>query len=120
MQSLLRNLRFAFRMMANNPGTTLAILLTLTLGIGANSAIFSVTDALLLRPFPFRNPAQLVHIALKGQTSGNDMNLVRFESLRDNSRSFEQVAAWAAQFRDVRDPSGHVWRLTQINQRRDA
>jgi predicted permease len=95
MQSLLRNLRFAFRMMVKSPGTTVAILLTLTLGIGANSAIFSVTDALLLRPFPFRDAAQLVHIATRGQTAGSDMNLVRFESIRDNSRSFEQVSAWA-------------------------
>lgn len=95
MQSLSRNLHFSFRMMARNPGTTLAILLILTLGIGANSAIFSVTNALLLRPFPFRNPAQLVHITLKGQPAGDEMNLVRYESLRDHAKSFQQVAAWA-------------------------
>jgi putative ABC transport system permease protein len=95
MQTLLRNLRFALRMMANNPGLTAAAVLTLALGIGANSAIFTVTNALLLRPFPYREPAQLVSVEVRDQTQDRGLNLVRYEMVRDRSRSFEGMAVWA-------------------------
>ena len=60
MESLLRNLRFSFRMLLKNPGLTLTILLTLALGVGANTAIFTVDYATLLEPLPYPNPDQLV------------------------------------------------------------
>ena len=60
MGSLLRNLHFGARTLLRTPGVSLAILLTLALAIGANTAIFTVTNAVLLRPFPYRDPAQLV------------------------------------------------------------
>ena len=95
MQTLWRNLRFALRMMANNPGLTAAAVLTLALGIGANSAIFTVTNALLLKPFPYRDPAQLVSVEVRDQTQDRGLNLVRYEMVRDRSRSFEGMAVWA-------------------------
>lgn len=52
MQGLLRNLRFGVRILGKNPGFAAATILTLALGIGANTALFTVTSALLLRPFP--------------------------------------------------------------------
>src|SRR5207302_1043292 len=81
----------SFRMMTKTPGITLAILLTLALAIGANTAIFSVTNALLLRPFPFRDPSRLVHVAIGGQNAGSDMNLMRYETIRDRANVSEQV-----------------------------
>ncbi len=51
MQALLRNLRFGARLLSKNPGFAAATILTLALGIGANTAIFTVTSALLLKPF---------------------------------------------------------------------
>jgi putative ABC transport system permease protein len=95
MPSLLRNLRFGARMLLKNPGFTLATILTLALGIGANTAIFTVTSALLLRPFPYRDPEQLVSIVDKDQTADRGINLLRYELVRDANKSFQSVAVWA-------------------------
>jgi putative ABC transport system permease protein len=95
MQSLLGNLRFGARMLIKNPGFTLATILTLALGIGANTAIFTVTSALLLRPFPYHHPEQLVVVNPKDQTGSNPATLMRYELVRDANKSFESVAVWA-------------------------
>src|SRR6516165_3199458 len=94
MSALLRNLRFAFRLLSKNPGFTLATIFTLALGIGANTAIFTVTSALLLRPFPYREPDQLVTVRVSDQSKERPTTLLCYELVRDNNRSFQSVAAW--------------------------
>ena len=86
MEVLLRDLRFGIRMLRKNPGLIIAAILTLALAIGANTAMFTVTSALLLRPFPYADPQRLVHV--DGST------LLRYELLRDHSQTFQAIAAW--------------------------
>ncbi|HET7322136.1 MAG TPA: ABC transporter permease, partial [Longimicrobiaceae bacterium] len=93
MPSLLRDLRFGGRMLARNPGFTLVAILTLALALGANTAIFSVTSALLLRPFPYAHPQQLVSVAVHADGRDPGGTLLRYELLRDRAHTLS-VAAW--------------------------
>ncbi len=94
MRLLLRDLRFGARTLAKAPLFAFATILTLALGIGANTAIFTVTNALLLRPFPYRDPGQLVSIVSKDRTKENGGTLLRYELVRDFNQSFQSVAVW--------------------------
>jgi putative ABC transport system permease protein len=100
MSSLLQDLRFGARMLLRNPGFTLAAIITLALGIGANTAIFTVTNALLLRPFPYQDPQKLVSLDVQRRGSrdsgaGGGFSLNRYDLVRERSRSFSGVAVFA-------------------------
>ena len=94
MQSFLRDLRFGFRLLGKDLGFTIGAILILAVGIGATTAIFTVANALLLRPFPYRDPQQLVSLQVKDQSKDYDGTLLRYELLRDHSQSFQSVAVW--------------------------
>jgi putative ABC transport system permease protein len=88
----MNDLRFAFRQLLKNPGFTAVAVLTLALGIGANTAMFSVVNAVILRPLPFREPGRLMLV------EGNALNNFAapdFRDLAEQNRSFEQLGACA-------------------------
>ncbi|HEX3437368.1 MAG TPA: ABC transporter permease, partial [Pseudacidobacterium sp.] len=95
MQTLLQNLRFSLRMLSKSPGLTITVLLTLALGIGANTAIFTVDYATLLAPLPYRDPDKLVMVWSKIQGQRNGISAGDFTDWRQQSHSFEELVAWS-------------------------
>ena len=98
MRTLTQDLRFALRQMAKRPGFTAVVVLTMALGIGANAAIFSVLDAVLLKPLPYSHSDGLVKVWSRFTGIGlpNDQNAVSAPEFRDFqqlNRSFSDLAA---------------------------
>jgi len=95
--NLLQDLRFGLRSFANSPGFTAIVILTLALGIGATTSIFTVTDAVILRPLPYEEPDRLVGVFVtelsRGVSRTNHAG-AGFLDLRDQSESFEGLAAY--------------------------
>ena len=94
MPSLLRNLRYSTRTLWKNPGLTLTVLLTLALGIGANTAIFTVDYATLLAPMPYPEPDQLVVVWSKIQTFHNGISAGDFTDWKRENSSFQDINAF--------------------------
>jgi putative ABC transport system permease protein len=110
MDSIWADLRFAARLLVKKPAFTAIAITTLALGIGANSAVFSVVNALLFRPLPFREPERLVWIAsgpgtpvsglvpAEGDLSAVTTQVGNLIDWRDTNQSFEDLAAYFAFF----------------------
>ena len=92
MQTLLQDLRYGARMLLKRPGFTLIAVITLALGIGANAAIFSVVNAVLLRPLPFKDPERLVWVWAKiGQANHSPVEFLAYQA---QQTSFTEMAAY--------------------------
>ena len=106
MDTLLQDLRYAIRMLARHPGFTAIAVFTLAVGIGANTAIYSVVDATLLRTLPFRDPGRLMRVSLvtpPGRQIPATDNMIwsfpKYEFFRNQQQVFEHTALYrAAQF----------------------
>src|ERR1700735_2663804 len=115
MGALLQDVRYGIRMLAKNPGFTAIAVLTLALGIGANTAIFSVLDSVLLRRLPVAHSEQLVLLTdpdSHGQSfgsEGGDRSLLaysEFQYLRDHNEVFSSVFASDSSLPEVRATMG--------------
>ena len=110
METLLQDLRYGLRMLRKSPGFTFVAVLTLALGIGANTAIFSVVNAVLIRALPYRNPQQLVLIWSDEQkgSARDQLSYTDIDDYRTQSHSFQNVVAfadWSATFTGNGDPA---------------
>ncbi len=111
MEKLLKDIRYAFRMLMKSPGFTTVAVLSLALGIGVNTAIFTVVNAVLLRPMPVESPEELVEIYTYG-----DENFPQFTSsyldyvdLRDQNEAFSGLVAHSMMFASFsRDASSQL------------
>lgn len=104
MQTLVQDLRYGLRMLLNKPGFAAVAVITLGLGIGANTAIFSVVNAVLLRPLPYREPGNLVRVYTEFPT----MNLRKFWmsppeflDIQREANTWESIGAWTTGGRNI-------------------
>jgi putative ABC transport system permease protein len=87
-------IQHAIRSLLKSPGFTLASIVALALGIGANTAIFSLVNTVLLRPLPYKSPERLVMLWQQPPSGGmNDLSAADFQDWRDRNHSFDQMAA---------------------------
>jgi len=92
---MLKEIRQAIRLLLNNPGFTAIAVFSLALGIGANSAIFSLADAILLRPLPVRQPSQVLNISTETPSATHDgVSYPEYRDIREKSRSLTGVVAF--------------------------
>jgi len=94
-ESAMQDLRFAFRMLCKSPGFTAVAVLTLALGIGANTAIFSVVNTVLLKPLPYPHPEQLVNIwRTHGQGEIGSISIPDFNDWQAQNTDFQGMSAY--------------------------
>jgi predicted permease len=95
MDTLLQDVRLAIRKLLHNPGFALVAIATLALGIGANTAIFSVIDRVLLQPLPYSQPDRLVRLQRKFRDgTGQSISIPKFVAWRQHTQAFQAMAAY--------------------------
>ncbi len=104
MDSLIQNTKYGLRSLLKSPGFTIVAVLTLALGIGANTAIFSVVNAVLLQPLSYPDPDRIVSLQLTGEDGNSNVTSIpKFNTWRDQTQAFEAVTAY-----DFRGPGANL------------
>ncbi|HEX8651883.1 MAG TPA: ABC transporter permease [Pyrinomonadaceae bacterium] len=107
MGTLLQDLRYGFRMLVRTPGFTFVAILALALGIGANTAIFSVVNGVLLRQLPYEEPERLVVLAQKTQERPQaGFSIADLYDFKEQNQSFEQCAGFYSELVNFGSPQG--------------
>jgi putative ABC transport system permease protein len=110
-----RDLRFGLRSLLRSPGFAAVAILCLALGIGANAALFSVLNAVLLRPLPFAEPDRLVSIFEKlGDRGQGSVSVPNFRDWTEQSTGFEQLAAYQLGSRNLQQGTGEPERIQTV------
>jgi len=115
MTSILTDLKYALRGLLRTPGFTIVALLTLALGIGANSAIFSVVNGVVLKPLGYPEPERLMFITSQFPTLGFDKFWIsppEYFEFRERNRAFEEVGAYSIQASNLGDAGTEPMRVT--------
>jgi putative ABC transport system permease protein len=94
MGTLAKDLLYSLRTLRKAPAFALTAIVTLALGMGANSAIFSVINAVILRPVPFANPERVVHLTWEGDGHLQELSAIKFQYWRDHAQALGAVATW--------------------------
>jgi putative ABC transport system permease protein len=109
MQTLLYDLRYTFRQLAKTPGLALLAILTLALGIGANTAIFTVIESVLLRPLPYAHSEQLLYIGPKSdKPSFGTTSWMNYSDVRAQSKLLSEVAGYSEDVTVLERPDGSL------------
>ena len=109
---MLKDLSYALRALRRSPGFALAAVLSLALGLGANTALFSAVDAVLLRPLPYRDPERLVMVwSVTSAYPQMNVALPDFQAYRDRTQSFATMAAYYSTRRNVGVAGGEPERV---------
>src|SRR5204863_1186970 len=101
METLIQDVRYAIRMLLKKPGFTAVVVITLALGIGANTAIFSVVNGVLIQPLPFKEPDRLVAVREINPKFSNDpvgASFPNFTDWKEQNQVFEQMAGFRVQY----------------------
>ena len=96
MQTLFHDLRYAMRQLGKTPGLALLAIVTLALGVGANTAIFTVIESVLLRPLPYAHSDRLLYIGSKSdKPSFNTTSWMNYRDIRAQAKLLEEVAGYS-------------------------
>src|SRR5438552_15406769 len=101
METLIQDVRLGIRMLRKSPGFTAVAVLSLALGIGANTAIFTLVDAILLRWLPVQNPQELVVLARNPSKPTTSFNYPDYRFVRDQNRSYTGLMAFSGGGRPI-------------------
>lgn len=97
LEELGQDLRLGARILRKSPGFAVAAVLTIALGIGANAAVFSIINSLILRPLPYEEPSRLVQVSERHESGGaSDVPWTNFVDIRDQVTAFDAVASYGA------------------------